>query len=302
MKKIFALPPSEDWILDRIVKEWYEGNPNTYVDHPSQADIIWLVADYCWRQVGPFLNGKKVLTTVHHIVPEKFNKNEIEDFKLRDKFTTAYHVPNKHTANFIRNYTDKNIHVVPYWVNPKIWKITSTKSSLREKYNLPKDAFILGSFQRDTEGSGISKGQYLPKLEKGPDLFADYAILRKNCGDNIHVLLAGWRRHYLISRLEAANVPFTYVERPSQEVLNELYQTLDLYPVSSRVEGGPQSLIECGLLNIPMVSRDMGMSDVVLPQKSINDSLERAEPSIPNVKHLMLPEGFNGYRKIFESL
>ena len=36
---------------------------------------------------------------------------------------------------------------------------------MRNKYGLPLDAYIIGSFQRDTEGSDLKS----PKLIKGPD-------------------------------------------------------------------------------------------------------------------------------------
>ena len=39
--------------------------------------------------------------------------------------------------------------------------------------------------------------------------------------------------------------------------LNELYNCLDLYVVASRVEGGPQAIIECALSKTPIISTDM---------------------------------------------
>ena len=36
--------------------------------------------------------------------------------------------------------------------------------------------------------------------------------------------------------------------------LNELYNCLDLYIVSSRLEGGPQAIIECALSKTPIIS------------------------------------------------
>jgi len=103
-------------------------------------------------------------------------------------------------------------------------------------------------------------------------------------------------------RLEAAGIPYSYFDRPSHEVVNELYQTLDLYPVSSRHEGGPQSLIECGLLDVHSISRDVGMSSQVLPPSSISNDLSLAIPMIPEVFELKLPQGYNRYRELIKSL
>ena len=118
----------------------------------------------------------------------------------------------------------------------------------------------------------------------------------------LHVLLSGWRRQYIIKRIEDAGINYTYIQLPPQHVINELYQTLDLYPVTARYEGGPQSLVECGLLGVPVVSRDIGIASVVLPKEAINDDVSLATPAIPNVAELMLPLGYDKFREMFYNL
>lgn len=300
MNKVYVLPPSEDWIVDRFVKEWNEDNKDISVFNPQQADVIWLLADWCWEQLyfRGLLANKKVLTSVHHIVPEKFAQSDIQNFLARDKITTAYHVYNQQTQDFIRQFTSKPIHLVKYWANQKIWRRTDEKESLRKKHGLPEKSFLIGSFQRDTEGKDLIS----PKLEKGPDLLAAAIEKWRKEKENLHVVLAGWRRQYIINRLKSIGIPFSYFERPSQQFINELYQTLDLYPVTARCEGGPQSLIECGLLNVPVVSRNIGIASQVLPQQSINDDVTLATPCIPNVDEWKLPQGYNSYRELIQSL
>ena len=300
MNKVFVLPPSEDWIVDRFVKEWNEDNSDITVAHPKDADVVWLLADWAWDQLAKtgWLTNKKVLTSVHHIVPEKFKDQDIKNFLLRDKFTTAYHVYNQQTADFIKKFTKKPIHLVKYWANQKIWQQTATKLDLRKKYTLPESSFLIGSFQRDTEGSDLIS----PKLEKGPDLLADAIEKWWSTNKEIHVVLAGWRRQYIINRLNLAKIPYSYFERPAHIIINDLYQTLDLYPVTARCEGGPQSLIECGLINIPVVSRNVGIAKQVLPQESINDDVTLAIPNVPNVEDWKLPNGYQKYRELILSL
>lgn len=296
MNKVFVLSPSEDWIVDRFVSEWYEDNSDITVKNPLDADVIWLFADWCYRHINrSILLKKKVITTIHHIVEKKFN---LDEFKDRDTITTVYHVPNDHTKKFIEKFTNKQIFVIPYWANQKIWKVTETKQKLRKKYNLPETSYLIGSFQRDTEGNDLIS----PKLEKGPDLLANAIEKWYETNKNIHVVLAGWRRQYIINRLNLSGIPFSYFERPNQTIVNELYQTLDLYPVTSRYEGGPQSLIECGLLNIPVVSRNVGLSSRVLQQESINDDVTLAIPRVPNIKDLTLPKGYQKYKDLILSL
>jgi hypothetical protein len=298
--KTYILPANEDWIVDRFVKEWQEDNADITVKNPYDSDVIWLLASWCWDQLIPtgLLEKKKVITTVHHIVPEKFNGEKINNFLLRDKITDVYHVYNSITANFIKNLTYKPIYILPYWANQKIWTITEDKISIRRKYGLPEDAYLIGSFQRDTEGFDLKT----PKLEKGPDIFCDVVeeFLKKN--KKLHVLLCGWRRQYVISRLKDKNIPFTYFEKPNHKIINDLYQALDLYPVTSRHEGGPQALIECGLLNVPVVSRNVGIADSILPISAIKDNVLNAIPCIPRVEHLKLPYGYEPYRELIKNI
>lgn len=299
MKKVFVLPPGENWIVDRFVNEWNEDNADISVTNPYAADVIWLLADWCWRQLPQqLLTSKKVITSVHHIVPEKFKENDYRDFMERDALTTAYHVYNESTQEFIRKLTSKPIHQITYWANQKIWKVAEDKFKLRQKYGIDNDAYVIGSFQRDTEGHDLRS----PKLEKGPDLLADFIVSLHQKRKNVFVVLAGWRRQYIISRLQYANVPFTYLERPDHNTVNELYQCLDLYPVTARTEGGPQALIECGLLNVPVISRDIGIARQVLSSGSINDKVELAVASVPNIENWKLPMGYDAYRKLIQEL
>jgi glycosyltransferase involved in cell wall biosynthesis len=302
MNKVYVLAPGEDWIVDRFVNEFNEDNSDIVVESPEQADVIWAYADWCWQKIPHhLLRSKKIIMTVHHVVPEKFGESQHREFLARDTFTDSYFVPNFRTRDFISSLTIKPINITPYWANQKIWRATDEKNALRHKYKIPKDSFVIGSFQRDTEGAGITQGIFLPKLEKGPDLLADYIEMLHTTHPTLHVLIAGWRRQYLISRLQKAHVPYTYIELPSQEVINELYQTLDLYPVTARYEGGPQSLIECGLLNVPCISRPIGIADVVLPRSAINDDVSCAIPAIPSVDKLKLPLGYDVYRRLIQS-
>jgi glycosyltransferase involved in cell wall biosynthesis len=310
--KVWVLPAGENWICDQIAHDWYEGNAEISVYDPREADVCWLLADWRWREARSVIRGKRIVTTVHHIVPQKFGPKELSDFRERDCITHVYHVPNKRTRDFINSLTSKPIHVIPYWANGSLWKKSPlSKHDLREKYGIPVDGFVIGSFQRDTEGFDLTS----PKLEKGPDLLADFLIERSKpwqldaSGNSIpsfnkkmHVILAGWRRQYIISRLESEGVSYSYFELPSQEKLCELYQTLDLYPVTSRYEGGPQAFIECGLLDIPVVSRPVGMAEQVLPIESIKGDVLIAVPKVPDVSKLLLPHGFEVYRKLFREI
>jgi hypothetical protein len=163
---------------------------------------------------------------------------------------------------------------------------------MRQKHGIPETAYVLGSFQRDTEGGDLRS----PKLEKGPDLVADYVEGLKRT--DTFVVLAGWRRQYIISRLESAEIRYKYFEKPSQSTLRELYATLDLYPIGARYEGGPQALTECGLMGIPCISRPVGIAEAVLPAESIAYDLSDAKPAVPSVVDMTIPYGYRAFRQM----
>ena len=264
---VFCLKPNENSICDRIADEFYHNFPDVSSKNILNCDVIWILAGWCWRHIPvDILKSKKIVVTVHHIVPEKFDNNKLSDFLVRDQFVDAYHVPNDKTLKFISQLTKKPIFSVPYWFDKEKW-FPESKIKCRELLDLPVESFIIGSFQRDTEGSDL----ITPKLEKGPDLFCDY--VEKMDKKDIHILLGGWRRQYVISRLDSSKIRYTYFEMADVEKLRLMYCALDLYVISSRHEGGPQSALEAAGMKVPIISTDVGMVSKVLSPDCIFDKI-----------------------------
>ena len=120
--KVYLNDPKENWIVDRIRKEWYENNSDISTEDINSANILWVVAPWQWMHIPvEYYKSKKVLCTIHHIVPEKFDHNKLNEFLVRDQFIDAYHVPNKYTASFVSKLTNKPIHIVSYWYNSSLW-------------------------------------------------------------------------------------------------------------------------------------------------------------------------------------
>lgn len=234
------------------------------------------------------LERKRVVTTIHHIVPEKFGLAERADFAERDSVTTAYHVPCEATREQVAPLTSKPIHVIPFWVNDEHWRPRASQDvdvALRLRLGLPTDRYLVGSFQRDTEGYDLSS----PKLEKGPDLLCDALSAIASARDDLHVVLAGWRRQYVIARLQAADIPFTYVERPADHVVRLLYQALDLYLVTARYEGGPQAIVECAAMKVPIVSTPVGLADRILAPRSVGRDVWTLTPDVDHARASVEP-------------
>jgi hypothetical protein len=74
-----------------------------------------------------------------------------------------------------------------------------------------------------------------PKLSKGPDKFLEIVKDLQKTKNNLEVVLTGKRRNYLIKNFEENFINYRYFEMVDFSSLNELYNILDLYIVSSRI-------------------------------------------------------------------
>ena len=302
--KIFINDAKEDWIVDRFKKEFSDYNQELFTNEVKDADIIWIIAPWSWKNVPKkYMKTKKVLCTVHHVDFDKLIGKEKRNFYKLDRFVDTYHTISDKSYEQLASLTTKKIYNFPFWVNSKIWFDISESSHLKIKYNIPKDRYILGSFQRDTEG----KDKISPKLSKGPDRFIEI-VKKMALNKKIFVLLAGHRRQYIIRLLEKYKIEYIYYEKVSFEELNELYNCLDLYIVSSRIEGGPQSIFECGLSKTPIISTDVGIAKKVLATESIFDmkNFQSAQPNIElayqNSIIFDIPKGFEEFNKMFKDI
>ena len=303
--KIYLSDINESWIVDRVRNDWYKQNENISTYRIKDSDIIWIISPWLWKNLPKkYLKKKKVICSIYHIDFEKFDKKDEEDFYKRDQYVDIYHVISKKTYDQVKKLTNKKIISIPFWVDQKLWFEISNKENLRKKYEVSKKDFLIGSFQRDTEGKDLKT----PKLIKGPDIFLDIVNSIYKNNKKLKVILSGKRRNYLIDNFEKLNIPFIYFEMVDLKVLNELYNILDLYIVTSRVEGGPQAILECAVSKTPIVSTDVGVASEILDSKSIfkPEEFSKAQPSIDiafkNSQEYIIPNGMVKFKKMFEEL
>jgi glycosyltransferase involved in cell wall biosynthesis len=86
------------------------------------------------------------------------------------------------------------------------------------------------------------------------------------------------------------------------EVINELYNCLDLYIVSSRYEGGPRSIIECALTRTPIISTRVGIAPEFMDANSLFDMNDWTtyQNTVPNLDILAQNVAFLGTEKYME--
>ena len=162
---IYLTNLNESWVVDRFREDWYDHNPDISTDDIKNADIVWIISPWVWKKLSKkkFLN-KKVICSIYHIDFANFDK---KDFYKRDMYVDFYHVISEHTKKQLQKLTSKKIISIPFWVDHDKFKNLNNSNLLRQKFGFKEDDYLIGSFQRDSEGRDVS----LPKLIKGPDIF-----------------------------------------------------------------------------------------------------------------------------------
>ncbi len=163
------------------------------------------------------------------------------------------------------------------------------RQKIRAELGIPENAICIGSFQKDGEGWGDGT---TPKLIKGPDIFVEtIAVLAKHYS-NLVVLLTGPARGYVKQGLEKIGVPYVhhFLQNPAE--IGRYYQALDVYIISSRIEGGPIALMESWASGVPLVSTRMGMpADFVnRGENGLLAEVEDVAGLAENVMHLLEDE------------
>jgi len=260
----------EKWVSKKIIQCWMKYNSDKYTNDISKATKIWLFNHYLYKKVPKM--DLPVITTIHHIEESKLNKKEWEEI---EKLTLYYHSISPKTTEVLKKMTNKKIIELPMPLNPSENSFIPDKKILREKWGF-KNEFLIGSFQRDTEKDGKT-----PKKEKGPDIFLKLLDKYKDP----FVILTGYNRQFIIDGLEKKGIKYLYKENIQDNEINELYNILDLYIVSSRVEGGPRAIFECALCKTPIISSDVGIASKILSKKSLfdwnnMDNFKNVEPDI----------------------
>tara|TARA_B100001559_G_scaffold310659_1_gene306261 strand:+ start:763 stop:1671 length:909 start_codon:yes stop_codon:yes gene_type:complete len=299
--KVYLSDINESWIVDRMRDEWYEHNPELSSKKIKTADTIWIISPWLWGKLPKkYLKKCKVVCSIYHFEEKDYSVSNINEFYKRDKYVDSYHVISPKVMKELQKFTSKPITYIPFWVNQNIWFEIKDKKKIRTKHNIPADSYVIGSFQRDTEGKDLKS----PKLIKGPDRLVEIAKYYKTLNTDLIVLLSGKRRQYIMAELKKENINFLYYEMASFEELNEFYNILDLYIVSSRIEGGPQAIVESGISKTPIISTDVGFASEILSNESIFNmsNFKNAKPNTDfaykKSRDLVIPEGFEKFIKM----
>jgi len=170
---------------------------------------------------------------------------------------------------------EKQVFRIPIGIDIELFPLQSSKmkEEFRDQLKIPKTAFVVGSFQKD--GNGWREGND-PKLIKGPDIFLKTLRILKSRIPELFVLLTGPARGYVKLGLESLKIPYLHYYPESYDEIYKYYQTLDVYLVASREEGGPKAILESMASGIPIISTKVGQAQDLMIN-GLKDFLSESE-------------------------
>lgn len=213
------------------------------------------------------LESDKVVVTWFHVVPDD---PRIKFVTEAQKYVDIFHTSSNITKSKLIEIgiPEEKIVVIPLGVDLDLFKPVTKeeKERIKRKLGLPTDKIIIGSFQKD--GVGWAEGLE-PKLIKGPDIFVN-VVERISREYPVFVFLVGPARGYVKNELTKRNVPFKHIYLNDFPKIAECYNALDLYLLTSRIEGGPKQILEGMASGVPIVSTKVGMvPDIVENGKEV---------------------------------
>jgi len=254
------------------------------------CDVIHTIFWPVILRIPKFLfSGKKVISHLTHDPSIAFQLPGFEQVSAR---VNTWVVRSQHALRLMQE-RGLNACLIPYGIDTTIfYPIPKSDYQLQElvkTWNIPSSHYLVGSFQRDTEGNDLIS----PKLVKGPDRFLEIVSLINQQAPSIHVVLAGPRRFWLRQQLLEARIPFTYIGQDiagddihqntlSHQTMNLLYNLIDLYIVSSRMEGGPQAILEAAATQCKIISTRVGHAEDVLDPGCLYDDASQAVTMVQN--------------------
>lgn len=260
---------NKNWVLNQIASE-YKVIFSNFFDNISfneneayaSDDICLFIMSkyYALKNLNSFKN-RIYFPYFHGLYDSNSSKENLSIIKNNITKISKIQVSNSLIENYFmeNNISKEKFMRIPITVDSNKFNALDglDQNKIREDFNVPKDSFVVGSFQKD--GDGWGKGNN-PKLIKGPDIFVKTIKILKEKIPELFVLLSGPSRGYVKKELEKINVKYKHLNFSNYEDLIKLYKCINVYLVSSREEGGPRAIMESFASKTPLVSTNVGQA------------------------------------------
>ena len=276
---MLLVPDSVHWVTGTIAKNIARFNPwieatvasgpvidQVFAEKPElmrNFDLVHFTCPYSSKQwLAHFRDFVPCVTSHHHVTDWEAIKHNVEG--------DAIIVGSPEWAEDLRSRGAdiSRVFCVPYGVDANLFQPATAdqRKAARQKLNLDEAATVIGFFGKNSSNDDD---------RKGIDVFTKATISLKKRIPQLAVLIVGpgWQELTRVLRSSAVKcVWIPFVEELKD--LSEMYQALDYYWVTARVEGGPVTLLEamstevCCLTTAVGIAREIvtdGVNGAILP-------------------------------------
>ena len=209
------------------------------------------------KTMEPFCGRLPVVTTLHH-VDSRTRVDYLDDSDAVMTVSGQWH----HYLLDLGIPREK-VWLVPFAVDHQTFQPAThgERLEIRRALNIPGDAVVIGfSGRRTSDVDG----------RKGMDCLVDGLKKMQHAYSNVMALIVGPGWKELISRLNRESIDSVHIPyQLDHGNIARTYRALDMYWVTSRIEGGPVPLLEAMASGIPCLSTPVGAAlDLVEDKKN----------------------------------
>jgi glycosyltransferase involved in cell wall biosynthesis len=268
--RVLLVPDSIHWITGTIARSitthnsWLQGtiisgavldivardNPEIF----DSFDIVHFVCPYASRSWLPVLRERLPTVTSHHHVSDDY---ELQRHNLAGD---AIVVGSRQWADDVveRGASRNRVMCIPYGVDASRFVPASraTKVRIRESLGIAPNAIVVGFFAKKSSNE---------RDRKGTDIFASGVQTLSRDLPELAVLIIGPGWDDLVAQLQSVGVKTLWIPFVSDSArMPEMFQALDFYWVTARVEGGPVTLLEAMSTGVCCVTTPVGLAKEVV--------------------------------------
>ncbi len=257
--RVLFIVDSLHWVIGNFAHQITKHNPEIHAvtcsqfairktikrfgEFPTCFDIV-----HCLRTktIPEFFDSLPIVTTLHHFDAA----TDLAPFYHSDAVMTVSTQWQQYLAQ--RGITETHQVIVPFGVDTNTFFPPENESRLkvRKTLNFPNDAFVLGFSSRRLSNVADRKGVtcFLRALQSLRQQLPNLATL---------IIGPGWRT--LAKAMRQRGIPCTQAPyEVNHEQVAKFYSAIDLFWVTSRIEGGPVPLLEAMASSIPCISTPVG--------------------------------------------
>ena len=263
--RVLLIPDSIYWVTGTIAKSIARFNPwieatvvsgpvisDIFPRHPElmhNFDLVHFTCPYAsFNWLPRFRDLVPCVTSHHHVSDWQLLKHNLEGDAIivgSQEWVTDLESRGADLAK---------VFCVPYGVDADLFlpQTPAARARVRAKLRLPKDSVVVGFFGKNSSNEGD---------RKGIDVFKSAIVSLNGRIANLEVLIVGPGWAELVESFKQINVRCTWLPFITDlEGLAEMYQALDFYWVTARVEGGPVTLLEAMSSEICCLTTAVGLA------------------------------------------